>query len=117
MTVQAICSATSLHTQDVVLTLMLLGFLRKSVENRFVLAVDWRRVGSHVEKVARAARDGTRIDLDPEALRWTPVVSGHDLFRSPYKVGIGGSPLRSPGGGILDQSASEQVSEGGGTPW
>ena len=70
-----------MHFHDVVLTLMLLGFVRKSVDNRFVLAVDWTRVQGHADKVAKALEGGTRIDLDPEALRWTPIVSGHDLHR------------------------------------
>ena len=119
MTVQALCADTSLHTHDVVFTLMLLGFLRKSVDNRFVLAIDWQKVEAHMAKVEKALKGGTRINLEPDALRWTPVVSAHDLFRSPYKSpasGAGGpasSPLRSPGGGGGDQA---EPKEDAGTP-
>ena len=74
-------SDTALHPQDITLTFMLLGFLRKSVDNRFILAVDWSKVDLHMEKVARSLAASTRINLNPEALRWTPVVSAHDLFR------------------------------------
>ena len=81
MTVQTISAATSLHPHDIVLTLMLLGFVRKSVDNKFVLAVDWTRVEAHADKVQKSLDGGTRINLDPEALRWTPIVSGHELHR------------------------------------
>lgn len=75
---------------------MLLGFIRKSVENKFILAIDWTKVDTHMDKVAKSLKGGTRINLDPDALRWTPVISGHDLFRSPYKQRESLSPLKSP---------------------
>ncbi len=68
---------------DVVFSLMLLGFLRKSVDNRFLLAVDWSRVGSHMEKTEGALKTGARINLNPDALRWTPGGNSHDLYRPP----------------------------------
>ncbi len=108
MTVQSISTDTSLHPQDIALTFMLLGFLRKSVDNKFVLAVDWAKVDAHMGKSEAARKKGTRIDLDPEALRWTPVISGHDLFRSPFKerrvsgASSVSSPLKSPSSSRLD---------------
>ena len=98
ITVQNIQADTSLHSHDICLTFMLLGFIRKSVENKFILAVDWKRVDQHMEKVEKALKAGTRINLDPDQLRWTPIVSGHDLFRSPYKQRGESlsSPLKSP---------------------
>jgi histone acetyltransferase MYST4 len=97
ITVQSMSTETSLHPHDITLTFMLLGFLRKSVDNKFVLAVDWTRVDAQVSKANAARSKDTRIDLDPESLRWTPIISGHDLFRSPFKERRGlTSPFKSP---------------------
>ena len=77
-----------MHPSDICLTFMLLGFIRKSVDNKFVLAIDWTKVDAHMAKVAKSLTGGTRINLDPEALRWTPMVSHlglGDPFRSPFK--------------------------------
>ena len=95
LTVQSISSDTALHPHDISLTFMLLGFLRKSIENKFVLAVDWAKVDAHVARAKASREKGTRIDLDPDALRWTPVISGHHLFNgSPFKTG--GPSSRDP---------------------
>merc|ERR1719414_1279147 len=50
-TVQGIQSETSMHPQDITLTFMLLGFIRKNPNNKFVLAVDWSKVDAHMAKV------------------------------------------------------------------
>ena len=73
ITVQGIQSETSMHPQDIALTMMLLGFFRPNTDNKFVLAVDWTKVNVHIEKVEKALNQGTRINLDPDALRWSPV--------------------------------------------
>ena len=43
---------------------------------RFVIIVDNDRVSKHMEKLANAKR----IEVDPECLQWTPLVSGNVLF-------------------------------------
>jgi histone acetyltransferase MYST4 len=105
VTVQSIQADTSLHSHDIALTFMLLGFIRKSVDNKFILAIDWSKVDAHMDRVEKSLKAGTRINLDPDALRWTPIVSGHDLFRSPYKGRDQSlSPLKSPPSGASSNS-------------
>ena len=84
ITVQSLSTDTSLHTHDVVSTLMLLGFLRKSVDNRFILAVDWSVVDAHDRRAKEAVAAGTRVNLNPDALRWSPPSSlvHQELFRT-----------------------------------
>ena len=102
MTVSSVQSETSMHPSDICLTFMLLGFIRKSVDNRFILAIEWGKVDAHMEKVAKSLEAGTRINLDPDALRWTPVISHLDPFRSPFKQRDPNSVMKSP-----DSNASE----------
>lgn len=117
MTVQSIQAETALHPQDITLTFMLLGFIRKNTEGKFLLAIDWTRVQTHTDKVNKSLKVGTRINLDPDALRWTPVISGHDLFRSPFKaMSDNSSPLKSPSsehstpkGGILKRANRRRI--------
>lgn len=59
-----------------------LGFIRKSVDNKFILAVDWNRVDQHA---AAVAANTTRIQLDPDALMWSPTPPPGILFDSPMK--------------------------------
>ena len=78
-----------MHPHDIALTFMLLGFIRKNPENKFVLAIDWTKVESHMAKVNSSLAGGTRINLDPEALRWTPLISGGgpgSIYGSPFKT-------------------------------
>ena len=111
LTVQSISSDTALHPHDISLTFMLLGFLRKSVDNKFVLAVDWAKVEAHVARAKASREKGTRIDLDPDALRWTPVISGLHLFNgSPFKTERGS--FKSPN----KNGAEETDEEGDRTP-
>merc|ERR1712226_888446 len=85
LTIQAIQSETSMHPHDIALTFMLLGFIRKNPENKFVLAIDWSKVDGHMAKVNSALEAQTRVNLDPEALRWSPVISSGSLYGSPFK--------------------------------
>lgn len=64
--------------QDVATALQLLNFVKRIPDSKgngqgFALAicVDWKLVESHAIRVASSK---TRISLDPEALRWTPLV-------------------------------------------
>jgi hypothetical protein len=60
ITVQDIAAKTSMHPQDIALTLMLLSFVRKNNKNKFILAVDWQRVDQHMQKVAESLANKTR---------------------------------------------------------
>merc|ERR1711860_469556 len=64
---------------------MLLGFIRKNPNNKFVLAVDWSKVDAHMAKDNASLAASTRINLDPEALRWAPQMSGGSIYGSPFK--------------------------------
>ncbi|XP_059098251.1 histone acetyltransferase KAT6A-like isoform X2 [Tigriopus californicus] len=97
ISVQGIHAETSLHPHDIVLTFMLLGFIRKSVDNQFILTMDWSKVDQHMDRLKQALDRGTRVNLDADALRWTPIISGQDLYRSPFKsFGGPSSPIKSP---------------------
>jgi len=51
------------------------------VDNKFILAIDWTKVDSHMDKVKKALR----IQIDPDALRWVPTPPAGILFDSPLK--------------------------------
>merc|ERR1712109_302884 len=88
LTIQAIRSETSMHPHDIALTFMLLGFIRKNPDNKFVLAIDWTKVEQHMAKVNSSLAGGTRVNLDPDSLRWTPFQSGGSgsMYGSPFKT-------------------------------
>merc|ERR1712029_109127 len=88
LTIQAIQSETSMHPHDIALTFMLLGFIRKNPDNKFVLAIDWTKVEQHMAKVNSSLAGGTRVNLDPDSLRWTPFQSGGSgsMYGSPFKT-------------------------------
>ena len=88
ITIQNIQADTSMHPQDIALTFMLLGFIRKSMSNKFLLALDWAKVDQHMQRVAKSLQQKTRINLDPDRLRWTPMLS------SPLSL-FAGSPFKS----------------------
>jgi hypothetical protein len=48
------------------------GALGDTTPARLVICVDWAKVDEHM---ARVSRSKTRIHLDPECLRWTPLVT------------------------------------------
>ena len=88
ITIQGIQADTSMHPQDIALTFMLLGFIRKNMQNKFVLALDWNKVDQHMQKVEKALKYRTRVNLDPDRLRWTPMLSSplHYNSGSPFKT-------------------------------
>ena len=49
-----------MHPQDIALTLMLLSFIRKNSNNKFILSVDWSRVDQHMQRVAASLANKTR---------------------------------------------------------
>ena len=52
----------NLHPQDIVLSLMLLGFIWK-MDNKFILAIDWTKVDDHMVKVEASLTKKTRYFL------------------------------------------------------
>ena len=60
ITIQDISAKTSLHPQDVALTFMLLGLVRKNLQNKFIMAIDWSRVDQHMERVKASLASRTR---------------------------------------------------------
>merc|ERR550519_2008795 len=96
VTIQQLSADTALHPHDIALTLMLLGFIRKSVANKFILSIDWTKVDAHM---ARVNSSKTRLNLDPDALEWNPAPVAALLFDSPLKT--------DPSGGETSSSESE----------
>merc|ERR1711981_105355 len=88
ITIQGIQAETSMHPQDIALTFMLLGFIRKNMQNKFVLALDWNKINQHMQKVEKSLKYRTRVNLDPDRLRWTPMLSSplHYNSGSPFKT-------------------------------
>ena len=77
-----------MHPQDIALTFVILGFIRKNMANKFLLALDWGKVDHHMQRVAKSLQQKTRINLDPDRLRWTPMLT------SPLSI-FSGSPFKS----------------------
>jgi hypothetical protein len=63
ITIQDISSKTSMHPQDIALTFMLLSFVRKNSQNKFILAIDWSRVDQHMQRVSASLANKTRLAL------------------------------------------------------
>ena len=61
ITVQDITLKTGMHPQDIALTMMLLSFVRKNPENKFILAIDWTKVDQHMQRVATSLANKTRF--------------------------------------------------------
>lgn len=70
-----ISKETGMYCHDIATALQLLNFMRYiPTENgpRLRLCVDWKKVDQHAERVAKSK---TRISIDPECLRWTPLLT------------------------------------------
>lgn len=70
-----ISKETGMYCQDISLAFQLLGFI-KLVQidegNKPIICVDWEKVDNHMAKVNKSI---TRIPIDHECLRWTPLVT------------------------------------------
>lgn len=68
---------------DISLTFQLLGFVRHIPNDESMklgLCIDWNKVDSHIKKL----RSRPRLEIDPECLRWTPLLAPTiNPFRSP----------------------------------
>ncbi|XP_070493159.1 histone acetyltransferase KAT6A isoform X2 [Chironomus tepperi] len=66
---------TGLQHQDIAQAFHLLGFLkyRKNMDNTYnvMLCVDWKRVDAYMDRIKSSK---SRIYIDPECLRWTPLL-------------------------------------------
>merc|ERR1719414_383776 len=63
ITIQNIQAETSMHPQDIALTFMLLGFIRKNMGNKFLLALDWTKVDNHMQRVAKSLQQKNKNQL------------------------------------------------------
>ncbi|KAK9887773.1 hypothetical protein WA026_000088 [Henosepilachna vigintioctopunctata] len=66
---------SGMYCHDVATALQLLGFVHPSTKednHKFVLSVDWKKVDVHAQKVRNSK---FRIYIDPECLRWTPLLT------------------------------------------
>ncbi|XP_063365703.1 uncharacterized protein LOC134654184 isoform X1 [Cydia amplana] len=82
-TLEDIAHTTGMHMNDIAATFQLLGFVRYLPNNdsmKLGLCIDWNKVDSHVKKL----RSRPRLEIDPECLRWTPLLAPTiNPFRSP----------------------------------
>ncbi|XP_074040879.1 histone acetyltransferase enoki mushroom isoform X2 [Leptinotarsa decemlineata] len=70
-----ISKETGMYSHDISLTLQMLGFVKyipDGDEIKPIICVDWAKVDSHYEKISKSK---TRIPIDYECLRWTPLVA------------------------------------------
>ncbi|XP_075980342.1 uncharacterized protein LOC142979361 isoform X3 [Anticarsia gemmatalis] len=88
-TFEDIAHTTGMHMNDIAITFQLLGFVRYIPNNetsKLGLCVDWNRVDNHVKKV----KSKPRLEIDPECLRWTPLLAPTvNPFRSPEEASGG----------------------------
>lgn len=75
---------TGMYCQDIALALELLGFIKYMPTDdghRPFICVDWAKVDSHAQRVSKSK---TRIPIDHECLRWTPLLNTTvNPFREP----------------------------------
>lgn len=70
-----ISKETGMYCHDIALALQLLGFIKDipdDTDTKPVISVDWKKVDLHAERVAKSK---TRIHIDSECLRWTPLLT------------------------------------------
>ncbi|CAH2043148.1 unnamed protein product, partial [Iphiclides podalirius] len=82
-TFEDIAFTTGMHMNDIAVTFQLLGFVRYVPDNdstKLGICVDWNRVDNHAKKL----KSKPRLEIDPECLRWTPLLAPTvNPFRSP----------------------------------
>ncbi|XP_045523272.1 histone acetyltransferase KAT6B isoform X2 [Pieris brassicae] len=82
-TFEDVALSTGMHMNDIAVTFQLLGFVRHIPNDDSVklgICIDWNRVGNHMKKL----RAKPRLEIDPECLRWTPLLAPTvNPFRSP----------------------------------
>lgn len=91
-----ITKMTGVSAHDITTAMQLLGFIR-SVHlpgdgniNKVAVVVDWSKVDAHMAKV----RKSSRIKLDPDCLRWIPLLTQiPNPYQSPEESGDTGSEM------------------------
>ncbi|XP_025271316.1 histone acetyltransferase KAT6B isoform X2 [Camponotus floridanus] len=94
-----ITKMTGVSAHDIATAMQLLGFIR-SVHlpgdgniNKVAVVVDWSKVDAHMAKV----RKSSRIKLDPDCLRWIPLLTQiPNPYQSPEESGSEISPTVEP---------------------
>lgn len=85
-TFEDIAHTTGMHMNDIAVTFQLLGFVRyipNDKTTKLGLCIDWNKVDNHMKKV----RSKPRLEIDPECLRWTPLLAPTvNPFRSPEEA-------------------------------
>ncbi|XP_050347477.1 histone acetyltransferase KAT6B isoform X2 [Nymphalis io] len=97
-TFEDIALTTGMHINDVAVTFQLLGFMRYVPNNESVklgICVDWNKVDNHMKKL----NSRPRLEIDPECLRWTPLLAPTI------------NPFRSPDEGSCDQDTENDDTE------
>ncbi|XP_068617979.1 histone acetyltransferase KAT6B isoform X2 [Battus philenor] len=97
-TFEDIALTTGMHMNDIAVTFQLLGFVRYVPSNdsmKLGICVDWNRVDSHAKKL----KSRPRLEIDPECLRWTPLLAPTV------------NPFRSPDEGSGDQDTENDETE------
>lgn len=73
--ISEISKRTGMYCHDIATTFQLLNFIRSvpvDDASKLKLCIDWQKVDAHAEKVAKSK---TRIEIDSECLRWTPLLT------------------------------------------
>ncbi|XP_022823314.1 histone acetyltransferase KAT6B-like isoform X1 [Spodoptera litura] len=85
-TFEDIAQTTGMHMNDIAVTFQLLGFVRhipNEETTKLGLCIDWTKVDNHMNKV----KSKPRLEIDPECLRWTPLLAPTvNPFRSPEEA-------------------------------
>ena len=73
LTLDAISKETGMYSHDIVVALQLLGMVHWDDKAGLpLIVIDWNLVDQHAVRVSNSK---TRISLEPECLRWTPLVT------------------------------------------
>ncbi|XP_045599275.1 uncharacterized protein [Procambarus clarkii] len=73
--IQDVVKEKAMYPADVAYTLNILGFFKRDISDQMVVSIDWTSVDEHYQKQLNNPR---RLRLDPEALRWSPLLAGHN---------------------------------------
>ncbi|XP_054269358.1 histone acetyltransferase KAT6A isoform X2 [Macrosteles quadrilineatus] len=78
--IAAISKETGVFSHDISVTLQQLGMVAKKKSGEIIITVDWDMVEAHARRVATSR---SRIHIEPECLRWTPLISH---IANPFKT-------------------------------
>ncbi|CAG0885895.1 unnamed protein product [Darwinula stevensoni] len=97
---------TGMYAEDIAETMRALGMIRRDVSGRLVLCIDDALLDEHMTRV----NQGSRVTVDPECLRWTPLLPCATLIRR--KVAMDTDAHSS----THDEEEEEDEEEGRNTP-